>query len=74
MCGDWTTVLNPDVDTQYYLHIKHKAGWVVLNSIEEDTFVDAQRVMHEWERWKSNKKTSQSRLSFSFRMLFSVYY
>lgn len=36
MCGDWNLVLNPDVDTQNYLHINNpKARQVVLNLIKE---------------------------------------
>ena len=39
MCGDWNLVINPDLDTNNYLHINNpRARQEVLNSIEEEGF------------------------------------
>ena len=41
LCGDWNLVLNPDLDTNNYLHINNpRARQEVLNIIEEDEFLD----------------------------------
>ena len=39
MCGDWNLVINPDLDTNNYLHINNpRARQEVLNLIEEEGF------------------------------------
>ena len=40
MCGDWNLVINPDLDTNNYLHINNpRARQEVLNLIEEEIFL-----------------------------------
>ena len=70
MCGDWNLVINPDLDTNNYLHINNpRARSEILDSIiEEDDFLDIYRVHHEdkkeftWSRRNPVKK--QARLDF----------
>ena len=39
MCGDWNLVINPNLDTNNYLHINNpRARQEVLNLIEEEGF------------------------------------
>ena len=69
LCGDWNLVLNPDLDTNNYLHINNpRARQEVLNIIEEDEFLDTYRVLHEEKReytWcRRNPVRKQSRLDF----------
>ena len=66
--GDWNSVLNPDVDTENYLHINNpRAGTEVLKIIEEDNFIDVYRNLHDekgftWRKLNPVKK--QARLEF----------
>ena len=53
MCGVWTLVINPDLDTNNYLHINNtRAMNEVLDSIliEKDGFLDTYRIFHEEKR------------------------
>ena len=67
LCGDWTLVLNPDLDTNNYLHInKPRARQEVLNILEDDEFLDTYRAFHEEKReytWcRRNPIRKQARL------------
>ena len=51
LCGDWNLVLNPDLDTNNYLHINNpRARQEVLNIIEEDECLGSYRAFHEEKR------------------------
>ena len=82
MCGDWNLVINPDLDTNNYLHINNpRARNEVLDSIiEEDGFLDTYRIFHEEKReytWsRRNPVRKQARLDFfltSFECFLYVY-
>ena len=82
MCGDWNSVINPDLDTNNYLHINNpRARNKVLDSIiEEDGFLDTYRIFHEEKReytWsRRNPVRKQARLDFfltSFECFLYVY-
>ena len=68
ICGDWNIVLNPDVDTENYLHINNpRARTEFLKFIEEDNFIDVYRNLHDkkgftWRKLNPVKK--QARLDF----------
>ena len=68
ICGDWNLVLNPDVDTENYLHINNpRARMELLKFIEEDNFIDVYRNLHDakgftWRKLNPVKK--QARLDF----------
>ena len=48
MCGNWNLVLDPDKDCSNYLYINNpKARKVVINSIEEENFIDVWRIANE---------------------------
>ena len=70
MCGDWNFVINPDLDTNNYLHINNpRARQEVLdNIINEDDFFDIYRILHEEQReytWsRKNPIRKQARLDF----------
>ena len=81
-CGDWNLVINPDLDTNNYLHINNpRARNEVLDSIiEEDGFLDTYRIFHEEKReytWsRRNPVRKQARLDFfltSFECFLYVY-
>ena len=82
ICGDWNLVINPDLDTNNYLHINNpRARNEVLDSIiEEDGFLDTYRIFHEEKReytWsRRNPVRKQARLDFfltSFECFLYVY-
>lgn len=70
MCGDWNFVINPDLDTNNYLHInKPRARKEVLDSIIEiDGFLDIYRIHNDEKReytWsRRNPIRKQARLDF----------
>ena len=47
MCGDWNLVINPDLDTNNYLHINNPRAEILENIIEEDDFLDINRIYLE---------------------------
>ena len=82
MCGDWNLVINPDLDTNNYLHINNPRARneVVDSIIEEDGFLDTYRIFHEEKReytWsRRNPVRKQARLDFfltSFECFLYVY-
>ena len=82
MCGDWNLVINPDLDTNNYLHINNpRARNEVLDIIiEEDGFLDTYRIFHEEKReytWsRRNPVRKQASLDFfltSFECFLYVY-
>ena len=70
MCGDWNLVINPDLDTNNYLHINNPRARneILENIIEEDGFLDIYRILHEEKReytWsRKNPVRKQARLDF----------
>ena len=70
MCGDWNLVINPDLDTNNYLHINNPRARneILDNIIEEDGFLDIYRILHEEKReytWsRRNPVKKQARLDF----------
>ena len=68
MCGDWNLVVNPDLDTNNYLHIKKETNEILDNIIEEDGSLDIYRILHEEKReyiWRRrNPVRKQARLDF----------
>ena len=70
MCGDWNLVINPDLDTNNYLHINNPRARneILDNIIEEDGFLDIYRILHEEKReytWsRRNPVRKQARLDF----------
>ena len=69
ICGDWNLVINPDLDTNNYLHINNpRARQEVLNMIDEEDFVDIYRVLNGDKReftWsRRNPVRKQARLDF----------
>lgn len=69
LCGDWNLVINPELDTNNYLHVNNpRARQVVLDIIEEDNFMDIRRVFHENEKgftWsRRNPTRKQARLDY----------
>lgn len=69
MCGDWNLVINPDLDTNNYLHINNpRARQELLNIIDEDEFLDIYRIINEEKReytWsRRNPVRKQARLDF----------
>lgn len=69
ICGDWNLVLDPDIDTNNYLHINNpRARLEVLKLLNEDNFIDVWRVMHDNEKgftWsRKNPVRKQARLDF----------
>ena len=70
MCGDWNLVINPDLDTNNYLHINNPRtrNEILDNIIEEDGFLDIYRILHEEKRdytWsRRNPVKKQARLDF----------
>ena len=70
MCGDWNLVINPDLDTNNYLHINNPRARneILENIIEEDGFLDIYRILHEEKReytWsRKNQVRKQARLDF----------
>ena len=82
MCGDWNLVINPDLDTNNYLHVNNlrARNEVLDNIIEEDGFLDTYRIFHEEKReytWsRRNPVRKQTRLDFfltSFECFLYVY-
>ena len=78
MCGDWNFVLNPDIDSNNYLHINNpRARQEVLdNMMEEDGLLDVYRVYNEEQReftWsRRNPVRKQARLDY-FLISFSCF-
>ena len=69
MCGDWNSVLDPDLDYNNYLHVNNpKARKVILDYIEEENLLDVWRVSYEDSRkytWRRlNPVIKQARLDF----------
>lgn len=70
MCGDWNLIINPDLDTNNYLHINNPRARneILDNIIEEDGFLDIYRILHEEKReytWsRRNPIRKQARLDF----------
>ena len=70
MCGDWNLVINPDLDTNNYLHINNLRvrQEILHNIIEDDDFYDIYRVFHDKKReytWsRRNPVRKQARLDF----------
>lgn len=69
ICGDWNLVINPDLDTNNYLHINNpRARQEVLNMINEEDFVDIYRELNGDKReytWsRRNPVRKQARLDF----------
>ena len=70
MCGDWNLVINPDLDTNNYLHINNpRARQEILdNIIEDDDFYDIYRIFNDENReytWsRRNPVRKQARLDF----------
>ena len=69
ICGDWNLVINPDLDTNNYLHINNpRVRQEVLNMIDEEDFVDIYRVLNGDKReftWRRrNPVRKQARLDF----------
>ena len=78
MCGDWNFVLNPDIDSNNYLHINNpRARQEVLdNMMEEDGLLDVYRLYNEEQReftWsRRNPVRKQARLDY-FLISFSCF-
>ena len=70
ICGDWNLLLNPDIDTENYLHINNpRSRKDILKLIEEDNFIDAYRNLHDEKGfiWKKiNPEKMQAGLDFFF--------
>ena len=69
ICGDWNLVINPDLDTNNYLHINNpRARQEVLNMIDDEEFVDIYGVLNGDKReftWsRRNPVRKQVRLDF----------
>ena len=70
MCGDWNLVINPDLDTNNYLHINNpRARQEILDNIIEDgDFYDIYRIFNDEKReytWsRRNPVRKQARLDF----------
>ena len=68
-CGDWNLILNETLDTENYVNINNpRARNAVLNSMEENGYIDVFRILNEnqkkfaWRRINPVKK--QARLDF----------
>ena len=60
ICGDWNLVLNPDIDTENYLHINNpRARTGILKFIEEDNFIDVYRNLHDEKVHMEEIKSSE---------------
>ena len=68
ICGDWNLVINPDLDTQNYVHVNNpKARKVVLDLIDDLNLVDPWRCYNPNVKrftWRQTNPIKQSRLDF----------
>lgn len=68
ICGDWNLVINPELDTNNYLHINNPKARQEVIKLFEDDFLDIWRLMHENDKiftWsRRNPIRKQARLDF----------
>ena len=70
LCGDFNFVMNPELDTQNYLHINNpRARCALQNIIESENLVDIYRQTHPSTRrytWRKRTPLKQARLDYFF--------